>query len=260
MQKIIHVMRRIVLLVVALAFAGCASVLDPTKDWTDEEFYNDAKNLLDNERYEDAIKRYEQLQGRFPYGRYAEQSQLDIAYAYFRFEEPALALSACDRFIRQYPTHPNVDYAYYLKGYITFPSKYSVVNWLFRIDDDLHDRDIKGSREAYDAFKELVQRFPQSRYAEDAKLRMDYLFQSQARHEVSVARYYYDRGAYVAAVNRTKHALENFPRTPAIEDALAVQAMSYKKMGITKLFDDTLRVLKLNFPQSRYLEEISRLG
>jgi outer membrane protein assembly factor BamD len=259
MLKIIH-MYRVVLFVVALALAGCASVLDPTKDWTAEEFYHDAKTLLDNERYEDAIKRYEQLQGRFPYGRYAEQAQLDIAYAYYKFEEPALALAACDRFIRQFPTHPNVDYAYYLKGYITFHNQYSFVNWLFGVRDDLHNRDVKGLRESYDSFKELVRRFPQSRYAEDARLRLDYLFQSQARHEVSVARFYFDRGAYVAAVNRTKHALENFPRTPSIEDALGIQAMAYKKMGVTKLFEDTVRVLKLNFPQSRYLEEIQSLS
>jgi outer membrane protein assembly factor BamD len=259
MLKIIH-MYRVVLFAAALAFAGCTSVLDPTKDWTAEQFYNDAKTLLDNERYEDAIKRYEQLQGRFPYGRYAEQAQLDVAYAYYKFEEPALALAACDRFIRQFPTHPSVDYAYYLKGFITFHNQYSVVNWLFGVEDDLHNRDVKGLRESYDAFKELVRRFPQSRYAEDARLRMDYLFQSQARHEVSVARYYFDRGAYVAAVNRAKHALENFPRTPSIEDALGIQAMAYKKMGVTKLFEDTVRVLKLNFPQSRYLGEIQSLS
>lgn len=260
MLKIIHVMIKVVLLIVVLALTGCASTLDPTKDWTVEQFYDDAKTLLDNERYEDAIQRYEQLQGRFPYGRYTEQAQLDVAYAYHKFAEPALALAACDRFIRQYPTHPNVDYAYYLKGFITFPNKHSFVNWLFRVDDDLHDRDVKGLRESYDAFKELTQRFPQSRYAEDARLRMDYLFQSQARHEVSVARYYLDRGAYVAAVNRTKYALENFPRTPSIEDALGIQAMAYKKMGIAKLLEDTVRILMLNFPQSRYLDEINSLG
>jgi outer membrane protein assembly factor BamD len=253
-------MFRSVLLVFALTVAGCAALLDPTKDWTPEEFYQDAKTLLDNGRYEDAIKRFEQLQARYPYGRYTEQSQLEVAYAYYKFDDPAMALSTCDRFIRQYPTHPNVDYAYYLKGLVTFHDKQSLVNWIFRVPSDLHERDVKATRESYDAFRELLQRFPQSRYAEDSRLRMNYLFEMQARHETTVARYYFDRGAYVSALNRAKYAIENFPRTPAIEDALAIQAMSYKKIGIDKLFDDTMRVLKGNFPESRYFKEIDALS
>lgn len=252
-------MIRAVLFTIVLALAGCTSLIDPTKDWTAEQFYEDAKTLLDNERYEDAIKRYEQLQARFPYGRYTEQSQLEIAYAYYKFDDPALALSACDRFIRQYPTHPNVDYAYYLKGLITFHDRQSFTSWIFGAGDDLHERDVKSTRESYESFRELVQRFPQSRYAEDARLRMNYLFDMQARHEVTVARYYFDRGAYVSALNRTKYTLENFPRTPSIEDALGIQAMAYKKIGIDKLLDDTVRILKSNFPQSHYLEEIEAL-
>lgn len=258
----IHAPSRSPSLLLALAFAlvltGCSSVIDPTKDWTVEQFYADAKQQLDNGNYEDAIKRYEQLQGRFPYGRYAEQAQIDIAYAYYKYDEPALALAACDRFLRQYPTHPSADYVYYLKGIVNFRDKHSVASWLFG-DEDVYDRDPRGTREAYETFKELVQRFPQSRYAEDARLRMNYLFNAQARYEVSVAQFYYDRRAYVAAVNRTKYALENFPRAPATEDALGIQAMAYKKMGLDKLFQDTVRVLVRNFPASRYLEEIKSL-
>lgn len=256
-------MRRLPLIVMGLAFAltlaGCASVLDPTKDWTVEQFYTAAKEQLESGNYDEAIKLYEQLQGRFPYGRYAEQAQIEIAYAYYKYDEPALALAACDRFLRQFPIHPSADYVYYLKGIVNFREKRSFASWLFGGDDDLHDRDPKGTRESYDSFKELVQRFPHSRYAEDARLRMNYLFEAQARYEASVASYYYQRRAYVAAVNRTKYTLENYPRTPATEDALGIQALAYKKMGLDKLFEDTVRVLSRNFPNSRYLEEIKAL-
>jgi outer membrane protein assembly factor BamD len=251
--------RRFVLFALALALAGCASIIDPTKDWTAEQFYQSAKSYLDDGSYEEAIKQYEALQGRYPYGRYAEQAQLEIAYAYYKYDEPALAVAACDRFIRQFPTHPHVDYAYYLKGVVNFRDKRSVVNWMFGLRDQLQDRDPRAMRESFDAFKELVQRFPNSRYAEDARLRINYLFQAQARYEVSVAEFYYQRRAYVAALNRAKYALENYPRTPATEDALGIQALAYKKMGLQKLHDDTRQVLLRNFPDSRYLKEIDAI-
>jgi outer membrane protein assembly factor BamD len=241
----------------ALALAGCASITDPTKDWPVEKFYQAAKENLDAGNYEEAIKLYEQLQGRYPYGRYAEQAQLETAYAYYKYDEPALAVAACDRFIRQFPTHAHVDYAYYLKGLVNFRDKRSFGTWLFGSGDDLHDRDPRATRESFEAFKELVERFPASRYAEDARLRMTYLFEAQARYEVSVAEYYYKRRAYVAAVNRTRYALENYPRTPATENALGIQALAYKRMGLQQLHEDTLKILTRNFPNSRYLKEIA---
>jgi outer membrane protein assembly factor BamD len=254
-------MRRFVLLLlVATAVSGCGSILDETKDWTAERFYQEAKDRLNAGNYDESIKLFEQLQGRYPYGRYAEQAQLEIAYAQYKYDEPALAIAACDRFIRQYPTHPNVDYAYYLKGVVNFHGKKSFMNWLVGSNDDLHDRDVRATRESYEAFKEVVQRFPNSRYAEDARLRMNHQFNVLAKYEISVARYYYERGAYVAAVNRARHALENFPRTPATEDALAIQAMAYKRMNLQRLHDDTVRVLTLNFPDSHYLQDIKALG
>jgi outer membrane protein assembly factor BamD len=252
--------RRFVLFAAALALAGCTSIVDPTKDWTVEQFYQAAKSNLDDGNYEQAIKQYEALQGRYPYGRYAEQAQLEIAYAYYKYDEPALAVAACDRFIRQFPTHAHVDYAYYLKGIVNFRDKRSVVNWLFGTGDELHDRDPRATRESFEAFKELVQRFPNSRYAEDARLRINYLFEAQARYEVSVAEFYYQRRAYVAAVNRAKYALENYPRTPATEDALGIQALAYKQMGLQKLHEDMRQVLLRNFPNSRYLKEIEAVN
>jgi outer membrane protein assembly factor BamD len=247
---------RLLLLSTLLILGACGADLDPTKNWSPERFYQEAREKVEEGDYETAIKHFETLEARYPYGRFAEQAQLEIAYAYYKHDEPALAIAAVDRFLRLHPTHPNVDYAYYLKGLVNFKLDRNVFEWLVGGMDDLSDRDPKGAREAYLAFKELVERFPRSRYAEDAIARMSYLFDLQAKYEVRVARYYYERGANVAAVNRCKHSLENFPRTPSTEDALGIQTLAYIKMGMTKLADDSQRILKLNFPSSRYLEEI----
>ncbi len=247
-------------IVSALLLSGCAGLdEDETKNWTPERLYSEAKEKMDDGDYTAAIKYLEKLEARYPYGRLAEQAQLEAAYAYYKDDEPALAIAAAERFIRLHPTHPNVDYAYYLRGLVNFHGEKSFVNWLFGAKDDLAERDAKGIREAYLAFKELVERFPHSRYAEDSTKRMAYLFEAQARHEIHVARYYYSRGAYVAAVNRSKYALENFPQTLATEDALGIQVMAYKRMGLDALYSDTMRVLRLNFPQSRYIAEAEAL-
>jgi outer membrane protein assembly factor BamD len=239
-----------------LLMAGCAGITeDPTKDWSPEKFYTEAKEKVTEGDYETGIKYFETLEARYPYGRYAEQAQLEIAYANYKYEEPALAIAAADRFIRLHPTHPNVDYAYYLKGLVNFHGERGFVNWLFGSKDDLSDRDPKGALEAYNAFNEVVQRFPKSRYAEDSRQRMAYLFETQAKYETLVARFYYERTAYVAAVNRAKYTLENYPRTPSTEDALGIMALSYKAMGLDDLLKDTLRILRRNFPQSRYIAE-----
>lgn len=256
-------MRRIIGPLAVLAFllvvSGCSGLTeDPTKNWSPEKFYTEAKDKVAEGDYETAIKYFETLEARYPYGRYAEQAQLEIAYAYYKYEEPALALAAADRFIRLHPTHPNVDYAYYLKGLVNFHGEKAFVNWLLGSKDDLSDRDPKGALEAYSAFNEVVQRFPNSRYAEDARHRMAYLFEAQAKYETLVARFYYDRAAYVAAVNRAKYTLENYPRTPSTEDALGIMALSYKAMGMDDLLKDNVRILRRNFPGSRYLAELGQ--
>lgn len=250
---------RIAVLIAVGALCACASVLDPTRDWTAERFYQEAKEKMAAGSWGDAIKNFEQLEARFPYGRYTEQAQLEVAYAQYKDNEPALALAAADRFIRLHPTHPSVDYAYYLKGVINFRDEKSLFHAVFGYHEDMWDRDPKTARESYNAFREVVERFPKSRYAKDAADRMRYLIDAQARYEVHVARYYLDRGAYVAAANRCKYALENYPRTPAVEDALGIQAKAYKLMGLTKLADDTTRVLRTNFPNSRYFKEIDAI-
>ncbi|MEX2164048.1 MAG: outer membrane protein assembly factor BamD [Sulfuricaulis sp.] len=247
----------IAVLSVIVIISGCAGITeDPTKKWSQERFYREAREKMMDGAYEDAIKYFETLEARFPYGRYSEQAQLEIAYAYYKYDEPALAIAAADRFIRLHPTHPNVDYAYYLKGLVNFRGERGIVNWLLGSSDDLTDRDPKSARESYNAFREVVDRFPNSRYAKDAQQRMAYLYDAQAKYETQVARFYYERDLHVAAINRSKYALENYPRTPATEDALGIMALSYQKMGITQLYDDTLRILKKNFPQSHYLKTL----
>jgi len=259
--EVVPVMRRFAGFILAfsilLLFAGCSGLSeDPTKNWSPEKLYTEAKDKVSAGDYETGIKYLESLEARYPYGRYAEQAQLELAYAQYKYDEPALAIAAADRFIRLYPTHPNVDYAYYLKGLVNFHGEKSIANWLFRQKDDLSDRDPKGARDSYNAFRELVERFPNSRYAPDARHRMAYLFDSQARYETQVARFYYERDDYVAAVNRCKYMLEHYPRTPATEDALGIMALSYRDMGLDGLMKDTLRVLVENFPASHYIAEI----
>ncbi len=248
-----------VLCTVALLAGGCANMDDVTKNWGPDQLYREAKDKVASGDYATGIKYFESLEARYPYGKYAEQAQIEIAYAYYKHEEPALAIAAAERFVRLHPTHPNVDYAYYLKGLIQFRLERTLIDWATGGGDDLSDRDPKGARDAYNSFRELIERFPKSRYAPDAAARMAYLVDHLAKYEVRVARFYYERGAYVAAVNRCKYALQNFPRAPSVEDALGIQALAYHRMGMRSLKDDTVRILRTNFPSSPYLGELSKL-
>ena len=216
----------------------------PTVSLPVEQMYENAMDEMNDGNYEKAVKAFESLQSHYPYGRYAQQAQLEIAYSYFKQKEPDAALSAVDRFIKQYPNNPHVDYAYYLKGLINFNEDLGLFGSI--IQPDLSDRDPQAARDAFDAFKELVTRFPESKYADDSRLRMQYLINTLARHEIHVADYYWHRGAYVAAVNRAKEVLANYPQTPATRDALGIMVKSYDAMGMSKLRDDTQRVLDMN--------------
>lgn len=237
-----------------LLVAGCnllPEVKDETAGWSAERLYAAGHDELTSGNYTRAIKLFETLEARYPYGRYAQQALLEGAYANYRSGETANAISAADRFIRTHPNHPNVDYAHYLKGLVHFREDQGLLGYLY--EADLAERDPKAMREAYAVFKELAQKFPDSRYAEDAQHRLRYLANAMGMHEVHVARYYYNRGAYVAAANRAQAALLNFPKVPANEEALHLLVQSYEKLGLTKLADDSRRILQSTYPQSRYL-------
>ena len=244
---------RLAVLLVVLVLAGCGllpEVKDEFANYTAERLYSTAHDAMLEGNYTRAVKLFETLESRFPYGRYAQQAILESAYANYRANETAAAIAACDRFIRTYPNHPNVDYAYYLKGLVNFREDQGLIGHVYEFD--LSEREPKGMRESFAAFKELVAKFPESRYAQDAIARMKYLTNSLSLYEVKVARYYYNRGAYVAAINRAQGSLVSYPRTPANEDALDILIRSYDKLGLVQLRDDTQAILKLTFPASEY--------
>jgi outer membrane protein assembly factor BamD len=239
----------------ALALAGCGGTQeapDETANWSVERLHGEARDAMQERDWQKAINYLQKLEARFPYGRYAQQAQLDVAYAHWKYEERAAAIAAADRFIKLYPNHEALDYAYYLKGLINFTENAG----LFAIlsDPDLAERDPKAAREAFAAFREVVTRFPDSRYAEDAAARMHYLVNSLARHEVYVARYYMKRGAYLAAANRAQAAVSNYPQAPAVEEALFIMMRAYEALGVEDLRADAERVLRRNFPDSPHFK------
>ena len=244
-----------------LVLAGCSFLdnKDPTKGMSADTIYAEAKEALDNGQYDLAIKRYEALEARFPYGRYSQQGQLEIAYAYYKQKEQTSAVAAAERFMKLHPNHPNVDYAYYLKGLAYFNEDDGLVARISRQDPT--ERDPKSARDAFDAFKDLAQRFPESKYTPDAVSRMKYLINALASHEVHVARWYIKRGAYVAAANRAQYALRNYPQAPAQEEALLIMIRAYNALGMSDLRDDAERILKKNFPDSEQAKSVlSQLG
>lgn len=243
-------MRYSLALILLLSLIGCGS--SPTltdgditgKARPPEEMYADAMKEMGDHNYEKSAKLLESLLSRYPYGRYAQQAQMELAYAYYKHDEPEAALPAVDRFLKQYPTSPHVDYVYYLKGVIDFNSDRSIFSSL--IPHDLSEHDPQGVQDSFDAFKELVTRFPNSKYAPDARVRMQYLANTLAHHEINVARYYLRRSAYVAAVNRAKTVLSDYSQTPQTMEALQVMVQAYDAMGMKDLRDDAQRVLDLN--------------
>jgi len=232
--------------------AGCAGLGgdDETIGWSAQKLYGEAKDAMASKEWAKAIKYLEKLEARFPYGRYAQQAQLEVAYAHWKDGERASALAAADRFIKLYPNHQHVDYAYYLKGMINFNELSGMLTWL--TSPDMTDRDPKASREAFDSFKEVVTRFPESKYAADSAARMRYLINALASHEVHVARYYMKRTAYIAAANRAQYAIEHYPQSPPVEEAFFILIRAYDELGMNELRDAAERVMRKNFPKSEY--------
>lgn len=217
---------------------------DPSKNMSAAELYQLAKSDLDDGSYLSAVKQYETLQSRYPYGKYAEQSMMEMAYAYYRENEPESAISTADRFIKQFPNSTHVDYAYYVKGLATFNGEISVLNSISA--QDPAERDPQAAHDSFNAFNELITRFPNSKYTADAKLRMVYLVNTLARHELHIASYYLRRGAYIAAVNRAQGIIKTYPNSPSTRPALKVMAAAYDALGLTQLRDGARQVLAAN--------------
>ena len=242
-------MRLIIYLFMALSLAACGpeKEIDITADWTVEQFYSEARSELAKENYLTAIEYYETMESRFPFGEYATQAQIDVAYAYYKFNEPDSAITALDRFIKLHPRHPSVDYAYYLKGLTNFERGGTILDIL--VERDLSSFDKNLMLVSYNDFKLLLQRFPSSRYAADARKRMIYLRDQLARADYNTANFYASREAWVAVANRTKFILHNYQGSSVIRSTLELQLQAYQQLGMEEMARDTQRVIDLNYNQ-----------
>ena len=239
-----------------LNLSGCGS--EPThEDWTADRFYSEAKKALDTGDYTKAIKYYEKLETRYPFGKYAQQAQLDVIYAYYKYDEPESALVAADRFLKLYPRHEKVDYVYYMKGVVNFELTQGLLDRFLPLDRS--QRDQGTAVQSFRNFSKLVTRFPKSKYSKDARLRMIHLRNRLAESELHVARFYLKRGAYLAAANRAKNVVSSYQGTKAMPQALIILAKSYKILGLKELSSDALKVLKLNYPKSEGIAEVENL-
>ena len=243
-----------------LLLAGCAGSdgqKDDTDIWSETKLYSEATDKLNDADFAKCGKYFDKLEARFPFGPYSQQAQINAAYCYWKAQEQAQALTAIDRFIKLHQGSPNLDYAYYLKGLITFNDD---LGWLGKFTgQDLSERDPQAAKDAFESFKVVVERFPDSKYAPDSLDRMRYIVNSLAEADVIVARYYYQRGAYLASANRAQLVIRDYDRAPAVEEALYILYKSYEKLGMTDLANDTARVFKLNFPDSQMLETGQRV-
>jgi len=242
-------------LVFALLLGGCGlfgEKIDETRNWTAQKLYAEARDEMSAGSYERAIQLFERLESRYPFGTYAQQAQMEVAYAHYKMNDQAQALASIERFIKMHPHHPAVDYMYYLRGLVNFNDRTGFLEFIARQDPT--ERDPKAAREAFDAFRELVQRFPNSKYAPDAIARMKYLVSALAQHEVHVARFYLRRGAYVAAANRAQTVVKDYSGAPSVEEALFIMTRAYDALNMPQLRDDADRVLRKNFPDSAFLK------
>ena len=242
------------LLLLAVGLVGCGKLFkrdDPMETLPVEEMYATAKGSLMGGNHGRAARYYQRLVARFPYGPYTEQAQLELAYAQYKARDPEEAMATLNRFIRTYPTHKHIAYAYYMRALVNFERDNSFLDRMARIDQTMRDQDAVFT--SFDDFAELIRRYPNSKYAADAQLRMAYLRNQMAKHEMNVARYYLRRGAWVAAAKRGQYVVEHYPQSGHIPDALAVMAESYTRLGQDDLAADARRVLQQNAPDHPWL-------
>ena len=252
--------RLLFIILLSTGLIGCGYLQSQTdrdreeSKWPEDRLYHAAKDRLDSGTCDGAIEYYEKLQARYPFGIYTQQSQLELAYCQYRTDDPGSAIATIDRFIKLYPSHPHMAYAYYLRGLINFGRGWGLTERY--LPRDPSQRDPGASLQSFNDFSELIKRFPDSIYVDDSQLRMRYLRNILAQHEVNVANFYMRRGAFVAAANRARYVVENYQQTPAMPEALVLLAKSYKVLELDDLADDTMRVLELNYPNHPGIEEV----
>ena len=258
----IRALTRVMCLTACALLVGCGyfqSQSDKDKEeakWPEDRLYQAAKDRLDSGSCSGAIEYYEKLQARYPFGVYTQQSQLELAYCYYRTEEPGSAIGTVDRFIKLYPSHPHMAYAYYLRGLVNFGRGQGLTERY--LPKDPSQRDPGAALQAFQDFGELIKLYPDSIYVEDAQLRMRHLRNILAQHEVNVANFYMRRGAFVAAANRARYVVENYQQSPAMPEALVLLSKSYKVLELNDLADDALRVLELNYPNHPGISEVKQ--
>jgi outer membrane protein assembly factor BamD len=251
-----RLLHALLVVILATSMAGCSWLNDEDEVPPDEgerALYDSARENLDSSNFDLAIKNLQLLEARYPFGPYAEQAQLELIYAHYRNYDHEEAVAAADRFIRLHPQHPNVDYAYYMKGLSSFTEGQGFLERFLPTDPT--QRDPGPARQSFADFGQLLSRFPNSEYAADARARMVYLRNLLARYEINVANYYFKRRAYVAALNRGRYVVENFQETPAVPDGLAVMAQAYLILGMQDLADNSIAALRQNYPQHPSLDE-----
>ncbi|MDQ7075972.1 MAG: outer membrane protein assembly factor BamD [Gammaproteobacteria bacterium] len=236
---------RLLLISITLLLNACASLeKEESADWKAEQFYKQAKRDLDKGSFEQAIANFQLLEARYPFGSYTQQAQLDLAYAYYKFDEHLSAISSADHFIKLHPRHQNVDYAYYLKGLANFHRGQGLTEKFFKRDySKINQRQLK---DAYQSFDTLIRKFPDSRYNADARQRMIFLRNKMAQHELQTAQYYFKRSAYIAVVNRGHYILSHFDGAPSIPNTLALMAQAYEKLDMPELAKESWQILQEN--------------
>lgn len=256
---LMHRLYSILFVCIAAVLAGCANNPDKQSQNpadTEKQIYETAQRFMASDNYSLAVSNLQLLESRFPFGRYAEQAQLELIYAHYRSQEPEAAIAAADRFIRLHPQHPNVDYAYYMRGLANYTEGDGLLERF--LPTDMTQRDPGSAIQAFEDFRQLLTRFPESKYADDARARMVHLRNRLARYEVNVANYYFKRKAYLAAANRGRYVVENLPRTQAVPDALAVMTQAYLILGMKDLAKQTFAVLRNNYPKHPAIDSNGR--